>query len=351
MEKIFFWKLVIIINVFLLIIEYFGFSRYSAESYGVEWNWGWAVFFAQLLYFLLSFRIVGPTELGAKLLFGKPVQAVSSGLTFVPLGIFSLAKETRLVIQEQYPDDPEKVWKGDQSQIPPGMVPPLRVTHSQAEKPTDDPIHKRMTTEVSVVVRYKINNYILFLTTIGSIKEAKRQIRDTVVAKLREELAKRTPADTLAQWDNVNKLLKGAVDKLVESWGVDVDDVRMEEVDLGKTVNEGLRNVPRADLDKKVVITTAEGEKKKRELEGQGEAVAQKAVLSAKARGYKEIAEKLNIEDGSAVLAAETAKTTLEKSQYSIVAGSGGIADLFTTVSAIKNVLPKQKPKDKEDRK
>ena len=40
--------------------------------------------------------------------FGKPINEVESGLVFVPMGICSLVKETALIIQEQYPDDPRK---------------------------------------------------------------------------------------------------------------------------------------------------------------------------------------------------------------------------------------------------
>lgn len=349
-ESKFFWAVVLIVYLLFFSFEIFWFSRYSEKILGMDWNWGWAVFFAQILYTIFSFQIVGPTEMGAKLFLGKPFQEVSSGLVFAPLGIISVAKATRLVIEEQYPDEPENVWKGDMEKIPTGKMPPLRVTHAQPKKLTDDPIHKRMTTEVSIIVRYRIENFIQFLTTIGDVEQARRQIRDIVVATAREELAKMTPAETLEQWGAINETLRKAVEDLVHGaaglskpWGAHVENVRMEEVDLGKTVNEGLRNVPRADLDKKVTITIAEGESKKKELEGIGDAKALEVLLLAKSVGYKKIADALGIDEGSLILKVETAREALEKSKYSLVAGSGGMADIFNTVAAIQNVLPKLK--------
>jgi len=334
-------------------------AKHSSKIFGsdwLEWNWGWAAFFAQVLYILFSFRIVGPTEVGAKLFFGKPIQELSSGLTFAPLGIMSVTKETRLVIEEQYPDDPENVWKGDQNQMPAGKMPPIRVTHAQPAEPSDDPINRRMTTEVSIIVRYRIRGFIQFLTTIGSVKEARRQIRDIVVATVREELARKTPAQTLAEWGNINGILRAAIEKLVgvtasngtSSWGVDVENVRMEEVDLGRTVNEGLRNVPRADLDKKVTVTTAEGESEKRRLEGIGSATALQVLLEAKSIGYAKIAEALKLDKGSLILQVETAREAMEKSKYSLVAGSAGMADIFNIVAAIQGILPRLKPEEEK---
>jgi regulator of protease activity HflC (stomatin/prohibitin superfamily) len=176
------------------------------------------------------------------------------------------------------------------------------------------------------------------------------------VATVREELARKTPAQTLAEWGNINGILRAAIEKLVgvtasngtSSWGVDVENVRMEEVDLGRTVNEGLRNVPRADLDKKVTVTTAEGESEKRRLEGIGSATALQVLLEAKSIGYAKIAEALKLDKGSLILQVETAREAMEKSKYSLVAGSAGMADIFNIVAAIQGILPRLKPEEEK---
>ena len=55
---------------------------------------------------------------------------------------------------------PEKVWKGDSEKMPLDgtFVPPIRITHKAGttDESKIDPLHKRMTTEVSLIVRYKI---------------------------------------------------------------------------------------------------------------------------------------------------------------------------------------------------
>lgn len=349
-----FWVPVGVAYSILFLVEYFFLSKNTEKVLGIELNWGWFLFFAQLFYTIISFRQLGPTEIGAKLLFGKPIEEVGPGLVFVPYGIFSLARETALIIQEQYPDEPENVWKGDQEKIsgqfgPSGkpMVPPIRITHKGGSKEESeaDPLNKRMTTEVSFIVRYKIKkgHFITFLKTIGNVNEARRQIKDTVVSTARKELARKTPAETLKDWKEVDVILKSDVETLVRSWGVAIEDTYMEEVDLGKTVNTSLRDVPDSVLQKEVTQTRADAEKYKRVQEGMGTAEAARVFLEAKAIGYKKIASELGLEEGSFVIAAETAREALEKSKFSLIAGSGGMRDIFTLASSIQSILPKIK--------
>ena len=344
-----FWAIVIILCSFLLGIEYFWFSRISSKIFGVELNYGWLVFFGQLFYLIISLKQVGPTEIGAILFFGKPINEVGSGLVFVPMGICSLVKETALIIQEQYPDDPEKVWKGDSEKMPLDgtFVPPIRITHKAGttDESKIDPLHKRMTTEVSLIVRYKIKKgqYITFLQTIGDTKEARRQIRDTIVATARKEFALKTPATTLDEWEKVDALLKTDTIELVKSWGVEVDDVRMEDFDLGKTVNTSLRDIPNSVMKKEIIKTNADAEEYKRTHEGMGTAEARRIFLEAEAVGYQKIAKELGITDGAFIIGMETARTALEKSKYSIVSGSDGMKDIFSMAATIQSILPKIK--------
>jgi len=104
-----FLKVIAIAYIIFFIAEYFWLSNYSMSTTFLQaefkWNWGLATFLAQILYTLISLRMVGPTELGALLLFGKPICEVSSGLVFVPFGISQLKKETRLTIQDELPSE------------------------------------------------------------------------------------------------------------------------------------------------------------------------------------------------------------------------------------------------------
>src|SRR3989344_2809023 len=95
-----------------------------------QWNLGWAILAMEFLHFGLSFRTVGPTSLGAVLLFGRPLYQVKSGLVYVPFIVCQLAKEDRTVITIQFPAEPEKVDKSgdDTKPVAPGFVKPIRVT-------------------------------------------------------------------------------------------------------------------------------------------------------------------------------------------------------------------------------
>lgn len=342
-----FWLIVISLCCVLFGIEYFWLSKISAKIFGSELNYGWAVFFGQLFYIIISLKKVGPAEIGAILLFGNPIQEVSSGLVFVPRGICTLVKESAAVEQEQYPDEPEKVWKGDSDKIPTGHTPPIRVTHKAGtdEESKKDPLHKRMTTEVSIIVRFRIKKgcFIVFLQTIVSLKEARKQIRDTIVATARKDFALITPAEALQKWGEIDKNLLNEVEILVRPWGLEVFDVRMEELDLGKTVNTALRNVPESVLRQGVIKTDAESEEYKRTHEGMGTAEARRIFLEAEALGYQKIAKELGIKEGAFILAMESAKMALEKSKYSIISGTGGVKDILSMASAIQSVLPKIK--------
>ena len=352
-----FWVIVFVLCGIFFGIEYFWLSKIATKVFGAELNYGWAVFFGHLFYLIISLKQVGPAEIGAILLFGDPIREVGSGLAFVPKGICTLVKESAAVEQEQYPADPEKVWKGDSDKMPLDgkFVPPIRITHKPGtvEEVNADPLHKRMTTEVSIIVRFRIKKgyFITFLRTIVSIKEAKRQIRDTIIATTRKDFAKMTPAETLQKWEVVDKKLKGEVKILVKSWGVKVEDVRMEDLDLGRNVNTALRDVPKAALTKEKTIIDADGEKYKRTHEGMGTAEARRIFLEAEAVGYKKIAKELGITEGAFILAMESARTAMEKSQYSIVSGSGGMKDIFSIASAIQSILPKIKEKVDESAK
>lgn len=309
------------------------FSLVLATSEPIEYTLGFLI-----LYTVASLSSVGPTELGAILIFGKPVQEVGSGLQLVPIFFCTLVKETRLVVQDQFPGDPEKVDKTDSDITAPGKVSPIRVTCG-ASGGTDDPIDIRMTVEVSLLSRYRIEKgqFLTFLTTIGSTEEARRQIRDTVEAVLKSEFAKKSPKEILADYANINLILRTAVETLTNSWGIKVEDVQIVDIDLGKKVNQSLRDVPAALLQKKVTLTNAEAEMQKRIKEGKGSAEAQKLFLQAQAVGYKKIANELGITEGALILSLQTMKESFEKANYSVIPGS----DAFAFAAGLSETLKK----------
>ena len=132
-----FWFLGVYCALFL--IDGLWLSKYSISIMFLDiewkWNWGFAVFLSQLFYVLISFRIMGPTELGALLFFGKPIRDVDSGLTFVPFLVCQLVKNTRNVIEDELPARPELIYRSERGKeevvpenlLKAGYKPPIRI--------------------------------------------------------------------------------------------------------------------------------------------------------------------------------------------------------------------------------
>jgi regulator of protease activity HflC (stomatin/prohibitin superfamily) len=362
-----FWSWVIPIYVILFIAEIFWLSNYSLSKTllgkELEWNWGMAAFLVQVFYTLVSFKTVGPTELGAKLFFGKPLYEVSSGLVFIPFGIFQLKKETRLTIQDEIPADPQHIFRREDTEIvPSGFFPPIRIPFGFAIKekklrelkiqvsddsddkkkyrkldlfpPKEDPLNIRVTAEVVSVIRWQIKNYIQFLITIGNREEARRQMEDCTVGSLTREFAKITPAVALANLGTYGLALKYEIEQRIEGWGIEFKNAQIKTINFHRDLNTAIGSVPEAEFKKKTNI-----------IEGQGLGAKEKAILIGRTDGLKQMAKDLKI-DGSIVLGAETARAiTQNPGQKTIIAGPKGFSDLIATASAIGENFKKEEDK------
>lgn len=328
-------------------------------------NPGAPVDIGQIMYGLLaahialSCRIVSSTELGVVERLGNPDKRnVNSGPVLVPFLIFSLKKETKLRIQFQIPDEPEFVDKTGNDVPAKGKVFPIRVTHATPETAIDgndkqyegDPLHARMTTEWLVAIWMQITDYSTFLQVIGSRENAKAQLRDIAEATLKAYCGKYTPAQIIPRLDEVREALRIDLDKLVASWGAVIPDIALTEMDLGKKINETLRSIPAAKLQKIVTVRNAEAAKEASLLEGQANATNRelfldkegamiaknrRILLEAEAIGAKALAEVMKTDEGRVAAQLETLRTALEKANYSILPGDS----LYPLLSGLKNAL------------
>lgn len=302
-------------------------SGHSATVFGSDWNWGLALFLAIVLYTIASFRQLGPTELGARTFLGKPIDQVSSGFVFVPVGIFSLEVAPAIFIQNELPSDPENIFRGD-GKVPPGKFPPIRIPFGLPTEENDDPYDHRMTQEVVPVVTWRIDDFVKFLTTIGSVEEARGQMEDTAVAMLTEAFAKITPAVALLKLEVHSENLREAIDKRVDGWGIELKSVKIKAINFNHELNAAILSVPQATVNAKATIITAEAKKRQLGLEGEGAGAAEKAILDGRTAGIKNMASELGL-SASSILAAETARgITDNPGQKTIIAGSGGFSDL-----------------------
>lgn len=346
----YFWTIVALVYVVLFALEAVILSQHEVLVLDTKVNLGLSVFLAQILYTFASLQTVGPTELGARLFFGKPIDTVSSGLVFIPLGFFRLSKETRLTVQDELPADPEKIFRDEDVKIPPeGTFPPIRIPFGYPKEKSDDPLNVRVTTEVVPIVRWKIVDYIKFLTTIGDRTEARRQMNDIAIAMLTSEFAKITPAKALEDLAEYNQKLKKEIGSRVETWGIRMENAQIKAINFSKPLNKAIQLVPIATANARATIINAEAERKKRKLEGQGAGEAEQAILKSRSTGLKDMADKLEI-NSNVVLGAETARAvTANPGQKTVIAGSSGFSDLVATAAAVGEVF--STAKDEKDTK
>lgn len=315
---------------------------------GMQWNWGLAMFLALVLYTIASLRQIGPTEIGARIFLGKPIDNVSSGFVFVPLFVFKLGKETKLIIQNEFPGEPKDIYRepkdGGDGIIPPGKVPPIRIPFGNPGEQTCfvlecDPLNQRLIEEVSPVVRWRINDYVKFLTTIGDRDSAERQMEDLCVATLSREFGKVTPAQVIEDYPKYNKTLTDEINDAIETWGITVESARVKVINFSRDLNKAVQTIAEETAKGKAEVIKAEGLKKSAILAGEGAGGAEKAVLEGRTAGLKKMAEDLGL-SGEMILAAETARAiTSNPGQKTIIAGSSGFSELATIGSVLGETL------------
>ncbi|MEK7162676.1 MAG: hypothetical protein AAB696_00035 [Patescibacteria group bacterium] len=389
------WRMVIIINLVLIVVEYAWFSRYSTMIIGElgeygEWNWGWAIFFAQVLYNILSFKIVGPTELGAIILFGKPLYDVGSGLYFVPFPVYQLVKDTKNVIEDELPAKPELIYrsKKEEAEVLPenllklGFKPPNRIqfgwpgTSISIEDEKDkemkkfyeeinkfieekkgkeegsngkkDPLNVRMTVEVPFTIIWKIKSLVGLLKIFGSREEARNKLQDIAIAMLNRDFSKITPAVAQYFIGRFSQLIKKEITERIEAIeekdgkkddekknSIEVMAFLLRPLGFSHELNDDLLKQARAETQKQAMIIGAEGQKEKDMLEGQGKGSSEKAILDGRTEGILNMVEKLGVSP-ELIINTETArKITENPGQKTIIIGSKGFTDLMAVGSAL----------------
>jgi len=363
LRLVIFWGIVIAIYGILIAWEYFVWSDEVIAFNGKAWNKGLVIFYLQVLYTIASLRTIGPTQLGARLLFGKPINALFPGLVFIPLGICQLRRETRLTIEDELPADPEHVFReelGKAEVIPPelvreGYVPPIRITFSHPTEESSDPLNARVTAEVVVVIRWRIVNFLQFLGVIGSRREARRQLQDVSINTIFPILTKKTAAEALAQLEEINKDLEKALRDMVAGegvedrpWGAQLANAQIKLISFSHGLNKEIEKVPEAKLERQATILKAEGEKEKRRLEGEGAGQAERALLKGRTGGLLAMKKALELPP-EAVIGAETARAvTSNPGQKTVVVGTDGFKEIIGVAKAAGSVLREAEQKGGE---
>lgn len=305
------------------------------------WDPGFAMVLFIAFHLLASFRVVGAKELGVLLLFNKPLYPVDSGLRFVPWLICSLVRETRLVIEDELPANPEKIHRvarGEPEFVPAelsekGYRPPLRVTFaSNHEKGTEDdvspdPLKERITAEVPGIVRWQIVDLMVFLIEIGDIENARAQMGDVYESVITLEMGQVTAAEAVQNRGARDEAVKKELEKSTIGWGVKIFTASIKQIIFSHEFNTILQKIPQAQAQRRADM-----------LEGEGLGLREKGILSGRTAGLKEMQKELGI-NSEAILASETARDVASKVDTLVAVGQGGMADLMGIVTAGAQVL------------
>lgn len=339
-------------------ISLYPLSFHQANPGKEDWDWGLALFLSLVLYTITSVRKLGPTEQGSRVFFGRPVDQVSSGFVIVPNGLFELkifpSKIT--IMQKEFPAEPEKIYRskdGDHEIIPPemiqlGMKPPIRIPFGKPGEQESsvldrDPLNQRLIEEVVPIVRWSVDDCILFMQTVETIEKAESQMEDLCVAILSREFGVATPSQVIADLRTYNNTLTTELQTGVARWGISIESAKIKVINFSYNLNKAVQKIAEETAKGKARTIEAEGLKQAAIRAGEGAGAAEKAVLKGRTDGLEDMMNRLDVK-GPAVLAAETARgITNNPGQKTIIAGSSGFADLAAIGTILGEALAKGK--------
>lgn len=236
------------------------------------------------LWFLTSILFVKYTETAGVTALGYAVDRVGSGPKLLARGLFQLLTYPRNSQQEQFPGDPEIVFKGDDSDpLPPEMKRALRVTTgapTKAER-TDGGSDESSILDIQVTVgiffylRIEISDALVFALRYGSLTEFWRQIRDTGERVITNEFAKTKGAAELIQ--NLAPIMDKLNERFIEiaeAGGVTVIESGINSPDLSRTLATALRDLG-------VARSQAMQSQVRLEKEGAGKAYAEQVLIES----------------------------------------------------------------------
>lgn len=270
-----------------------------------------------LIWYLSGLKKIDADNIGCILYFGKPIKNVGPGICIVPPILCELKRETRLTIEEQFPIDEAKKE-------------PIRITHGTTTELTGDPLDTRLTTSVSLTCRYKIIDFVAFIQIIGNRFELKRQLRDLLVSTAKIECVKYPLSINLQRIEEINYLLRNAVEKLTKDWGVQIVNVLIE-IELGNEINSAQTGVSVSAIN----IVTNKNNAQKIIADGYAEAEVHKMFQFAKAEGLNSLASKLGIDDKEALYKLDTIGNIFRKSNGDFNLYGSDVQQFFTMIASI----------------
>ncbi len=341
-NKLYMWLLGIgaFVVLVLLTVAYARWDTLLFEDVlGLTFNGGPTVLLICGIFLVLSLAVVGADEVAGAFFYGKALKKLDSGLHIVPFGLMQVVRAPRTVQQFQCPDEPERVFKGDdRDQLPQGMV---RAIRAVTREPTADEkgiLDVQMTLDINFVVQYAIEDIFAYVANFGTVTNIEKQLRDIGEITVAEDITRNTPSSFIRNLPKSNKKLIITVIKRFMHSGVRVISVRLISPDVSHKVSSELANIPVERAKAQQTVIKAEADKSKRIKERQGDAVGELAWLKAQAEGRKKIKDDLEV-DGDAVLASEAVRGILKETDVILAGGEGGMKDVMAFVKGAQSAF------------
>ncbi|KAM4772894.1 podocin [Cyanocitta cristata] len=115
-----------------------------------------------------------------------------------------------------------------------------------------------VTLEIDAVCYYRLENASLLLTTLTSISSAIQLLVQTTTKRL---LAHQAFSELLLERKNISQEIKVALDAVTGSWGIKVERIEINNVQLPAELRQSLAVEAEAQRQAKVRVIAAEGEK------------------------------------------------------------------------------------------
>lgn len=315
----------------------------ATENIPIPGDWdidlGWLMVSALGVYTVASLRSVNKDEIGGLVFFGKPLKQIGPGLHFAPLGILRIETVPSTAIDIRIPGPQDKAYRGEDPP-PPGMFVPVRITFKKSDG-SADPLDQRITAELYIFVRAKIEDVMKFWPNIGTVDEFRKEIADTVISAASAILNQKTAAEALLSFEEISKVITTAIENLIgedsndpNGWGVNLLSARVEMICFNHSLNSALTDLPEKILGLQVIERTAEIEKKRLTLTGEGQANAARSLLEAEAEGLARKAEALKME-GKDLLALQTLMDALKEGKQVVISGPDGLSNLLKMSQAV----------------
>lgn len=253
----------------------------------------WLITGIILIFFLLGFRIVRPTQRGLVETFGKYSRFATPGLNYIIPFVQRMIK--------------------------------VNITENMADARKQDVITKdRLNTTVDAVIFYKVkpNEQDVKASQYG-VDEYGSQIITKARTALRNIVGDMRYEDANSKRGEINKDLLQQLKQEVRTWGVEVIGAEMKEIDPPKDVQDSMNQVIKAENEKNAAVdfatakeTEADGIKRAAIKEAEGIAKGRIIVAEAEAKKIKlvnEAANKYFIGNAQKLKKLDVTQSSLEK--------------------------------------